>query len=182
MFAEHQCTERALRVACAQGISKETSSGEFCHNAKSLAYVKGASHYNFKILYVKSMLPNCVLRTDVLLRLDQDEALMKLPQYLKNHKKDDLMDLRKSPYAYVKNLEGKTYYEVISADPERLEMFNQTLAHMDDSLPVLGMFPFALLKDQVEAEPNRPFLVDIGAGIGKVITSVSLEQDLCCSS
>jgi len=72
-------------------------------------------------------------------------------------------------------MEGKTYYEVISADPERFEMFNNTLVHMNDSMPVLGMFPFASLKDQVEAEPDRPFIVDIGAGYGKVLMSILQE-------
>ncbi len=101
---------------------------------------------------------------------------MQFPQYLKTHTEADLKDLKKSPYAYAKGLEGKTYYEVISADPERFEMFNQTLVQMDKALPVLGMFPFGSLKAQVEAEPDRPFLVDIGGGYGRVVTSVSVHH------
>ena len=85
------------------------------------------------------------------------------------------MDLKKSPYAFTHNLEDKTYYEVISADAERLEMFNKTLVQMDKVMPVHGMFPFASLKAQVEAEPHRPFIVDVGGGYGKVLMSIQEE-------
>lgn len=72
-------------------------------------------------------------------------------------------------------MEGKTYYEVISADPERFEMFNQTLVQMDAEMPVRGMFPFGSIKEQVQAEPDRPFIVDVGGGMGKVLNSI-LEE------
>ena len=68
-----------------------------------------------------------------------------------------------------------TYYEVVSADPERLEMFNQFFAQMEAQLPVLGMFPFSSLRRQVEAEPDRPFIVDVGGGVGKVLMSIQEE-------
>lgn len=62
-------------------------------------------------------------------------------------------------------MEGKSYYEVISADADRFEMSNQTLVQMDAEMPVRGMFPFSWMKQQVEAEPDRPFIVDVGGGI-----------------
>ena len=68
-----------------------------------------------------------------------------------------------------------TYYQVISDTPERFEMFNESLAMMDAELPILGMFPFKSLKQQVEAEPDRPFIVDIGGGIGRVLMSIQQE-------
>lgn len=72
-------------------------------------------------------------------------------------------------------MEGSTYYQVISADAERLEIFNHTLAHLEEQHPVLGMFPFSSVKAQVEAEPHRPFLVDVGGGIGRVLKSILQE-------
>lgn len=117
----------------------------------------------------------CMTEVDTKVSLDQDFAFKQLPRYFKTHTKADFFDRAKSPYAFAHNMEGKTYYEVISADPERFEMFNRTLVHMNDSMPVLGMFPFASLKDQVEAEPDRPFIVDIGGGYGKVLMSILQE-------
>ena len=106
---------------------------------------------------------------------DHGNAHAKLPQYLKTHTKEDLRDLTKSPYAWSHDREGMTYYQVISDNPERLEMFNRTLAQMDAEMPILGMFPFASLQQQVEAEPHRPFIVDVGGGIGRVLMSIQEE-------
>lgn len=46
---------------------------------------------------------------------------------------------------------------------------------MNDEMPVLGMFPFASMKGRVEAEPDRAFVVDVGGGYGKPVTSVMQE-------
>lgn len=104
--------------------------------------------------------------------VDQDFAFRKLPEYFKTHQKSDLLDRKKSPYAFAQGMEGKTFYEVISADRKRLEMFNETMSEMIDQQPVLGMFPFSSLKSQVEAEPDRAFMVDVGGGVGRALMSV----------
>ncbi|KAL9088291.1 MAG: hypothetical protein Q9165_006215 [Trypethelium subeluteriae] len=141
------------------GIAEEPKPDVYAHNAKSLAYLEGDSHWFFKTT------------------LDyQENALSKFPQYLKTHSKEDLKDLRKSPYAWAHGLEGLTYYQVISANPDRLEMFNRSLAQVDTELPVLGMYPFASLRAQVEAEPHRPFIVDIGGGVGHVLNSIQAAE------
>ena len=62
-----------------------------------------------------------------------------------------------------------TYYEAISYDPDRLNMFSMTMMHMEKSVPILGMYPFGSLKSEVEAEKNRPVIVDIGGGRGQVL-------------
>jgi hypothetical protein len=102
-------------------------------------------------------------------------AFSKLPEYFKTHSGKDLLDLKKSPFAYAMGLEGLTYYEAISHNPDRFQMFNDTLSQMEKNMPILGMFPFASLKDQVEAEPERPFIVDIGAGKGQSLLAIQKE-------
>ncbi|KAI9689218.1 MAG: hypothetical protein M1822_000956 [Bathelium mastoideum] len=148
---------RCMRVICVQGIGEEPEPDIYAHNAKSLAYIEGNLQYYFRIT------------------VDHNHAFTKLPQYLKTHTKEDLRDLQKSPYAWAKDREGMTYYQVISDDPERFEMFNKTLAQMDAEMPILGMFPFASLKPQVEAEPHRPCIVDVGGGVGRVLMSIQQE-------
>lgn len=43
------------------------------------------------------------------------------------------------------------------------------------SLPTLGMFPFTSLKEEVEAEPDRAFVVDIGGGRGQSLLLIQKE-------
>ncbi|KAI9708755.1 MAG: hypothetical protein M1820_003710 [Bogoriella megaspora] len=150
-------TVRPLRIICIQGIVDEPEPDVYAANDKTRSFLEGPIHFFWKVL------------------LDQEHAYSQLPRYFKTHTKEDLFDLKKSPYAFAKDREGMTYYQVISDDPERFEMFNNSLVHMDAQMPVLGMFPFASLKAQVEADPSRAFIVDIGGGHGRVLRSV-LEE------
>lgn len=99
-------------------------------------------------------------------------AFIKLPTYFKTHTQEDLCDLKKSPFAYAIGLEGLTYYEAISHTPERLNMFNMTMTQMEQNVPIIGMFPFTSMKDEVEADISRPFIVDIGGGTGQSLLAI----------
>lgn len=54
-------------------------------------------------------------------------------------------------------------------------MFNKAMSQFEDLVPTLGMYPFSSLKEQVEAEPDRPFIVDVGGSYGKVLMSIQEE-------
>lgn len=54
-------------------------------------------------------------------------------------------------------------------------MFNKAMMQQEASLPILGMFPFASLKNEVEAEPQRAFVVDIGGGRGQSLLLIQQE-------
>ncbi|KAF2499419.1 S-adenosyl-L-methionine-dependent methyltransferase [Lophium mytilinum] len=138
---------RAMRVVCVHGIAEEPEMDAYGHSAKSLAYITGTSNWFSKWYLV----------------------VRKLPDYFKTHTKEDLFDLRRSPYPHALDHEGMTYYQVISDDPDRLHMFNQTLVQMDQQMPILGMFPFTSLRSQVEVSPKRPFIVDVGGGRGQIL-------------
>ena len=102
-------------------------------------------------------------------------AFIKLPGHCKIHKHEDLFDLNKSPFAYACGLEGLTYYKTISRDPDRFNMFNMILTQMEKTVPVLGMLQFSFMKQQVEAEADRPFIVDIGGGRGQSLVRIQEE-------
>jgi hypothetical protein len=101
-----------------------------------------------------------------------DPSTLQAPPYFRTHTHEDLYDLKKSPYAYAVGLEGLTYYEAISHDPDRFNMFNMTLTQMEKSVPILGMLPFESLKKEVEAEPEIPLIVDIGGGRGQALLAI----------
>ncbi|UZP38950.1 hypothetical protein NXS19_006766 [Fusarium pseudograminearum] len=73
---------------------------------------------------------------------------------------------------------GKSYYELLDMDPdpERRELWNANMVAVDELLPVVGMFPFTSLKEEVEQDPDRPFLVDIGAGRGQ--SCIAIRKDI----
>ncbi|KAH8820715.1 o-methyltransferase-like protein [Xylogone sp. PMI_703] len=148
---------RALRLAVIFGVGEETAPSTFAHNDKSRAYLKGGAVEFFRI---------CI---------EHIRAYVKLPEYFRTHTHNDLFDLKKSPFAYALGLEGMTYYEAISHDPDRFNMFNMTMTQMESQVPVLGMYQFGSLKNAVEAEPERPFIVDIGGGRGQALVAIQKE-------
>ena len=54
-------------------------------------------------------------------------------------------------------------------------MFNTTMVSMERQSPITGMYPFATLKNEVEAEKERPFMVDIGGGRGQALVAIQKE-------
>jgi hypothetical protein len=43
------------------------------------------------------------------------------------------------------------------------------MATSEKVTPILDMFPFSSMKEEVEADPSRPFAVDIGGGRGQLL-------------
>jgi len=107
--------------------------------------------------------------------MDFMKCWIKLPEYFKGHAPEDVYDIKKSPFAFAAGKEGKTYYEVLNEDEEQRHIWNSTLQSIEKNMPILGMFPFAALKEQVEKEPDRPFIVDVGGGRGQALLAIQTE-------
>jgi hypothetical protein len=139
--------ERMMRVALCHGIFAETGPDTYRQNALSAAY---------DIEILGSFFSVC---------MDYYKAFGALPEYFQTHKPEDLYDLKKTPAVFAEGKEGMTYFEMINADPVRRDVWNKTMAAVEASFPMVGMFPFASLKEQAEMEPERPLVVDIGGGV-----------------
>ncbi|KAF8859228.1 hypothetical protein BDZ45DRAFT_725503 [Acephala macrosclerotiorum] len=92
--------------------------------------------------------------------VDFQRTWVKLPEYLKSHTPTEPYDPKKSPVAYTPGKEGLTYYEVLNEDEAQRKIWNNIMQQMEKNMPILGMFPFTSLKEQVEKERERPFMVD----------------------
>ena len=139
------------------GICVEPAPDTFALNANAFVFLKGGAREYFQFM------------------IDQSGPFYKLPEYFRTHKQEALYDLKKSPYAWAVGLEGKGYYEAISSDPKKLHNFNFTMAASEKFMPILGMFPWASMKEEVEADPTRAFAVDIGGGRGQLLKAIQKE-------
>ncbi|KAG4444251.1 hypothetical protein IFR05_000226 [Cadophora sp. M221] len=148
---------RAMRVILVNGIATETGPDEYQQNILSMVLQPQALGAFFSLC------------------MDFNRTWVKLPEYLKTHSPADLYDSKKSPFAFAAGKEGLTYYEVLNEDEEQRVIWNNTLQQMEKNMPILGMFPFAMLKEQVEKEPERPFIVDIGSGKGQAMLAIEME-------
>lgn len=153
---------RAYRVAVNHGLFVETAQDTYAHNDFSRA------------------LNPLGLGSFFMITLEFTRAWIHLPEYLKSHKPDDVFDLLKSPAVYSVQKEhlGKSYYQLLDEDPdpERRAVWNANMYMVDQLMPVTGMFPFASLKEEVDKDPERPYLVDIGAGRGQ--SCFAIQKDI----
>ncbi|TVY27243.1 O-methyltransferase [Lachnellula hyalina] len=148
---------RALKLIVAFGIGVEPAPNVFALNANAFVFLKGAAREFFQFM------------------IDQTGPFLKLPEYFRTHKQEDLYDLNKSPYAWAVGMEGQSYYDAISSDPRKLHNFDFTMATSEQVTPILGMFPWASMKEQVEADTSRAFVVDIGGGRGQLLKAIQKE-------
>ena len=157
--------ERSLRCAVSAGILEEVVEGA---NTTSTDGQPRAYRHNRRSLAFLPHVAGNFLRTSV----DFALAKMRLPEYVRSHAARDLTDPKKSPFAWAFGKEGKTYYEIIEEDAEYRKIWDEVMQKMEKNMPVKGMFPFEVLKEQVEMDLGRPFVVDIGGGRGRALLAI----------
>ncbi|KAF4625303.1 hypothetical protein G7Y89_g12866 [Cudoniella acicularis] len=148
---------RLMRMLTGTGIVALTGEDTYAHTPKSMVYLDGGALDFWNL---------CV---------NMRYCLSRFPDYFKEKTPEDLFDLRKTAYCYAYDMEGLTFYEALTTSPERLNMFNKAMMQMEINLPTLGMFPFSSLRAEVEAEPDRAFIVDIGGGRGQSLLQIQQE-------
>ncbi|KAH7311561.1 S-adenosyl-L-methionine-dependent methyltransferase [Stachybotrys elegans] len=152
---------RCMRILLLSGIFEETAPDEYRHNGLSQAF-----------------LPE-VLGTFVCMSTDFVRTWGVMPEYAKTHAPEDLYDLKKTPINFLNGHEGMTFYEALQLDEEERHLWNLTLQAMSKGFPIVGMFPFRDLEEQVTSEPDRPFIVDMGGGRGQALLEL---QEHCGGS
>ena len=65
----------------------------------------------------------------------------------------------------------------MTENPENLLMFSKAMMQQEAGLPILGMYNFTTLKDDVVAEPERALIVDIGGGRGQALIAIAKETE-----
>lgn len=99
----------------------------------------------------------------------------KVSDYLKCHSAADAQDATKVPFVWAEGKEGKTYYEVLEEDRAKADAWHKGMILIETTQPIGGMFPFASMRAAVEAEPHRPFVVDVGGGRGNALVAIMKE-------
>jgi len=146
---------RMARILAATRILKAVGEDEFAHTRFSIAYLDQVEVYFFSLM-VQEILP----------------VIIKIPEYVEAHPNhEDIIDPVKIPFSWANNVEGKGYYEAVLDYPDRLNLFNVAMTTQEAALPVLGMFPFASLR-QEEDKSDRPFIVDVGGGRGQSLVQI----------
>ena len=93
-------------------------------------------------------------------------SMLALNKYLVQHGRHSVLGTyTETPHSWYYNMSGKTFWEVLSSNPERINQFMNGLSLFAALHPVVAMYPF---EEQLLAgnSPDRPLAVDIGGGRG----------------
>ncbi|KIW28518.1 uncharacterized protein PV07_08177 [Cladophialophora immunda] len=152
--------ERLLRPLVASGfVTQSPEDGTFGSTKFSQAYTSFPGMF-FTLMFDHFLQP----MTD-------------LPKYLAKRGAVEPTSFYVNPYSDYHNASdsGLTTWEIMSKDPEKLKTFQLGLKMGDNLVPVLGYYDFNQLKlteDELQKDPNRTALVDIGGGVGNTLKKV----------
>ncbi|KIW89052.1 uncharacterized protein Z519_10537 [Cladophialophora bantiana CBS 173.52] len=105
------------------------------------------------------------------------QPMTDLPKYLAKHGAVEPTSFYVNPYSDYHNASdsGLTTWEIMSKDPEKLKTFQLGLKMGDNLVPVIGYYDFnqlALSEEELQTNPDRAALVDIGGGVGNTVKKV----------
>ena len=76
-----------------------------------------------------------------------------------------------NPHAYAWGDVSSNFWQIISRDEERLVAFNQSMATLDEVLPVVGMYDFSWIGKK-EWPSDKALIVDVGGGKGQALKRI----------
>jgi hypothetical protein len=98
-------------------------------------------------------------------------AISQFHLYMRKFGKKDVHTYIDTPHSWTFNKLGCTFWEVLLSEPGRVEAFSRGLSLLEDTHPVIGVYPFEeLLK--ANNSPDRPLAVDIGGGRGRALLQI----------
>jgi hypothetical protein len=103
--------------------------------------------------------------------LRYDECLLslaRLPEYLGERGLKEPDSQTYCPYTWRHKQDGKTVWEIMAQNPERLKVFQMGLGNFESSVPIVGFYDFS----QLNTTGTRPILVDVGGGAGQSIVQI----------
>lgn len=105
------------------------------------------------------------------------QPMTDLPAYLKKHGPVEPTSFYVNPYSEYHNAadSGLTTWEIMSKDPDKIKTFQIGLTTGDAMVPVVGYYDFnqlALTDEEIQQDPERVSLVDIGGGVGNVVQRI----------
>lgn len=162
-----------MRILTVTGIFDMVGPDEYAHTKFSRAYIEGHEVDFLKLWYVKSRLFKASIADAQPNSCDEIFVnTTRLPEYFRATSARDTTSMTDNPYAWGNGQVGKTFFEIISQDPRRIQQFNIAMSTQDNTLPVLGMYPFGEELANASDLENRALIVDIGGGRGHSLVQI----------
>jgi len=150
-----------MRILTAAHIFKSVAEDTYAHTRFSLACISDVA-VDFFTLCVDEVAP----------------AAYRLPEYMATQAPAAILNPRTSPFAWHNDREGLNFYESLLEWPARLQRFNIAMTMQEAALPLLGMFPFAKLRGEIDrSDESRALIVDVAGGRDQSLLQIKRELE-----
>jgi O-methyltransferase domain len=100
-------------------------------------------------------------------------AYTKWPYYFEKYGLKEPRTGNYVPSTFAWGCEDKDFWEMMNMYPKRLKYFNQSMATLDEVLPVTGMYDFSWIGEKAKSgDQSRTLIVDVGSGKGQALKRI----------
>lgn len=98
-----------------------------------------------------------------------------LPRYFRTYGRREPKGLTHIPFTVAHGAPDKTFWQVLNAEPGRMQVFMDAMTAVDEQVPLMGpitgLYDFSWVAGAAgeTGPPDRPLLVDVGGGKGHCI-------------
>ncbi|KAJ4174103.1 hypothetical protein NW754_004518 [Fusarium falciforme] len=94
-------------------------------------------------------------------------AAMVLPKYFERYGRVEPTQQRGSPWTFARGQPDKTIWEIMSADPEEVEVFAKSMRASSRFYPMLSPYDFSWIVEKSVEDQSRPLVVDLAGSDGE---------------
>ncbi|KAI0139647.1 S-adenosyl-L-methionine-dependent methyltransferase [Xylariaceae sp. FL1272] len=102
----------------------------------------------------------------------QVSAAMVFPKYFERYGRIEPTQQRGSPWTFARGQPDKTIWEIMSEDPDEVEVFAQSMRNSSRFYPMPGPYDFSWVVDQAAQDKSRPLVVDLAGSDGEALLSI----------
>ncbi|CAM6005889.1 unnamed protein product [Sphagnum balticum] len=97
---------------------------------------------------------------------------MVLPKYFERYGRVEPTQQRGSPWTFARGQPDKTIWEIMSADPEEVEVFAKSMRASSRFYPMLSPYDFSWIVEKSVEDQSRPLVVDLAGSDGESLLSI----------
>ncbi|KAI8680885.1 Methyltransf-2 domain-containing protein [Fusarium keratoplasticum] len=118
------------------------------------------------------LIGNVTLRGVLDVVAEQVRAAMVLPKYFERYGRVEPTQQRGSPWTFARGQPDKTIWEIMSADPEEVEVFAKSMRASSRFYPMLSPYDFSWIVEKPVEDQSRPLVVDLAGSDGESLLSI----------
>ncbi|KAF7562798.1 hypothetical protein G7046_g1318 [Stylonectria norvegica] len=158
--ADASLIRRVGGMLVAGRVLQQVGEDELRHTPKSLIYTNSSPYsFLFRMVFDETLIPYVFM-----------------PKYFDEYHRREPQGPTHNPYSFANGQPDKPFWDIMNQDPERMRAFMQAMKAAEAMMPVMGVYSYEWLRDEMESNTERVLLVDVGGGKGHAVQGICKEN------